>query len=167
MLFFIHVGSRRVVMAGMTQNPTASWVAQQARNLAMEFDDEEDKPTHLIRDNDSKFPPQFDAVFKAENVDVVRTCVRAPNMNAFMERWLQSLQIECLDHFVVFGEDHFRHLIKSYLAHYHEQRPHQSLDNLPLDGHILKPPTGWKADQIECAESLGGVLKSYSWKAAG
>lgn len=87
-------------------------------------------------------------------------------MNTHMKRWLQSLQVECLDHFVVFGEDHFRHLITEYLAHYSKDRPHQGLDNKPLDGHSLKPRTGWKADQLECTESLGGVLKSYAWKAA-
>jgi hypothetical protein len=65
-----------------------------------------------------------------------------------------------------FGEDHYRHLIESYVAYYNSSRPHQSLDNLPLDGHILKPPRDWKPDKLACTESLGGVLKSYSWKAA-
>jgi len=153
-------------MAGMTPNPTTEWVAQQARNIAMEFQEQAHKPTHLIRDNDGKFPAQFDEVFKAENVEVVRTAIRAPNMNAFIERWIQSLQIECLDHFVVFGEDHYRHLIESYLAYYNGQRPHQSLENLPLDGHVHDPPADWSPDEVVCTESLGGVLKSYSWKAA-
>lgn len=165
-LFLIHVGSRRVIMAGMTPNPTAAWVTQQARNMAMEFHEQDHEPTHLIRDNDGKFPAQFDEIFKSENVKVVRTAIQAPNMNAFIERWIQSLQVECLDHFVVFGEDHFRYLIESYLVHYNGLRPHQSLDNLPLDGHVLEPPVDWKPEQVACAESLGGVLKSYSWKAA-
>lgn len=165
-LFFIHVGTRRVYLAGISANPTHAWVAQQARNMAMIFQDESDKPTHLIRDNDKKFPVQFDTVFKAEDVDIVRTCVQAPNMNAFIERWIQSLQVECIDHFVVFGEDHLRYLIESYLAHYNGQRPHQSLENLPLDGHILEPPPDWNPEQVVCTESLGGVLKSYSWQVA-
>lgn len=165
-LFFIHVGSRRVIMAGMTPNPTAAWITQQARNMAMEFDDEQHKPTHLIRDNDGKYPALFDGIFKSQDVEVVRTCIQAPNMNAFIERWIQSLQVECLDHFVVFGEDHFRHLIQGYLTHYNESRPHQSLDNLPLDGQVLELPADWDAEQVICTESLGGVLKSYSWKAA-
>lgn len=165
-LFFIHVGSRRVVMTGMTPNPTAAWVAQQARNIAMEFDDQGHKPTHLIRDNDGKYPALFDSIFEEENVEVVRTCIQAPNMNAFIERWIQSLQVECLDHFVVFGEDHFRYLVTSYLDFYNGQRPHQSLDNLPLDGHVHDSPADWNSEQVICTESLGGVLKSYSWKTA-
>lgn len=163
-LFFIHVGSRRVVMAGLTPNPTAAWVVQQARNLSMELQDHQ--ATYLIRDNDSKFTAAFDDVFKAQDVEVVRTCIRAPNMNAPIERWLQSLQVECLDHFVIFGEDHFRHLIESYLVFYNGARPHQSLNNLPLDGSVHDPPADWSPTQVVCTETLGGVLKSYAWKAA-
>jgi putative transposase len=91
-LFFIHIGSRRVLMAGLTPNPTAVWVMQQARNLTLTFDQEVDKPAYLIRDNDDKFPARFDDIFATENMEVVRTCMRAPNMNAFIERWIQSLQ---------------------------------------------------------------------------
>jgi putative transposase len=134
--------------------------------MTLAFDEEADKPTYVIRDNDSKYRSSFDEIFEAENVEVVRTCVQAPNMNAFIERWIQSLQVECLDHFVVFGEDHLRHLIKCYLTHYNRLRPHQALDNLPLDGHVFDSPTHWSTEQIICSESLGGVLKSYSWKAA-
>ena len=68
-LFFIHVGSRRIVMAGMTTNPTGPWTAQQARNVAMTFQEQSHKPTHLIRDNDPKFTDKFDTVFRAEDKD--------------------------------------------------------------------------------------------------
>lgn len=165
-LFFIHVDSRRVILAGITPNPTAAWVAQQARDVAMEFQEQDAKPTHLIRDNDGKFPALFDEIFETENVEVARTCVQAPNMNAFIERWLQSRQVECLDHFVVFGEDHLRHLVTFYVEFYNRQRPHQSLDNLPPDGRDHDPPAEWHAERVDCTESLGGILKSYSWKAA-
>jgi putative transposase len=165
-LFFIQVGTRRVVMAGITPNPTAAWVIQQARNVVMTLPEQAAKPTHLIRDNDSKFTARFDAVFQAEEVEVVRTCVQAPNMNAYIERWIQALQVECLDHFVVFGEDHFRYLISEYQTHYNTVRPHQGLGNRPLDGHSLEPPTAWTPDQVHCIKSLGGVLKCYRWKVA-
>src|SRR5205807_6200026 len=36
-LFFIHVGSRRVHIAGMTANPDRAWMIQQARNTAVTF----------------------------------------------------------------------------------------------------------------------------------
>ena len=35
---------------------------------------------------------------------------RAPNMNAFAERRVQSVRQECLEHFIVFGEAHLRQI---------------------------------------------------------
>jgi putative transposase len=44
--------------------------------------------------------------------------LRAPNLNAYAERWVQSAKQECLDHFVVFGEGHLRHLVSEYADYY-------------------------------------------------
>ena len=35
---------------------------------------------------------------------------------------------ECIDHVIVFGECHLRHLLRSYLNYYNETRTHLSLD---------------------------------------
>ena len=57
-LFFIHIPTRRVHVAGMTPNPDGLWMAQQARNRSIFFEEQgEHKPTHIIRDRDSKFTP--------------------------------------------------------------------------------------------------------------
>jgi putative transposase len=73
--------------------------------------------------------------------------------------------VECLDHFCIFGEKHLRHLITEYLAFYHQDRPHQGLDNVPPNGGepcILAFP----GSVVRCQERLGGLLKSYSRIAA-
>ena len=67
---------------------------------------------------------------EAEGVEVKRVGPRAPNVNAFAERWVQSLRHECLDRFVVLGETHLRHLVSEYLAHYNAERPHQGKGNV-------------------------------------
>ena len=124
-LFFIYIGTRRVHIAGMTPNPDRAWIAQQARNTAMYFGQLPERPTMLLRDRDQKYSEQFDAVFKAEGVEVKRVGPQAPNMNAFAERWVQSVQKECLNHSLVFGEAHLRHILAEYVAHYYQERPHQ------------------------------------------
>ena len=43
--------------------------------------------------------------------------ISAPNLQAHIERFIQSLQQEALDHFIVFGEKHFEQDIP------HEHRP--------------------------------------------
>jgi putative transposase len=95
-LFFIEVQTRRVFVVGCTEHPTAAWVTQQARHLTWQLDEEERRPTILIRDRDAKFAASFDTVFRAENVRVVRTPVRAPRANAVAERWVGTVRRECL-----------------------------------------------------------------------
>jgi hypothetical protein len=41
------------------------------------------------------------------------------------EGWIQSIQVECLDHFMVLRTAHLNHLVEEFVAHYHEERPHQ------------------------------------------
>jgi transposase len=85
-LFFIELETRRVHLCGITTNPTGGWVTQQARNLAMSFDERGRVLRHLIRDRDTKFTRSFDDVWRSIGAQVVRTPARAPNANAFAER---------------------------------------------------------------------------------
>ena len=88
--------------------------------------------THLLVDNDPKFTAAFDAVLAADGCEVKRVGPRTPNMNAYAERWVQTLRTECLDHFLVLGERHLAHLVTEFVAHYNQERPHQAKGNVPL-----------------------------------
>ena len=79
MLFFIHVGTRRVHVAGMTTAPDEAWVVQQARNMAMIFAEEPVEPTHVIMDMDAKFTARFRGMFESEGIEIVRVGPRKPN----------------------------------------------------------------------------------------
>src|SRR5262249_3475983 len=128
-LFFLHVGSRRAYLAGFTAHPDAAWGQRQAPDPAIHFQDEPVKPHRLLRVDTRKYTREFDAVLEAEGVEVWKVTPVSPNLNAYAERFVQSIKQECLDHFLVFGEAHLRHLCVEYLAHYHQERPHQSLKN--------------------------------------
>jgi putative transposase len=93
---------------------------------------------------------------KDAGVDAKRLAIRAPNTNAFVERFIQTLQVECLDHFLVFGEKHLDYLVREYVEHYHTERPHQGLGNQLVLG---APPAG--EGEVQCRTRLGGLLKSY------
>jgi len=92
-LFFISLATRRIEYAACTSNPDGSWTAQQARNLMMQFGDAQ--PFRLVvHDRDTKFGGAFDGVFRAEGVEVIRTPVRAPNANAYAERWVRTVRAD-------------------------------------------------------------------------
>jgi putative transposase len=119
--------------------------------------------TASILGRGTKFTAGFREILKSDGVEVVRTTVRAPNMNATCERFGQALFRECLDHFIVFGEDHLRYILNEYLSHFHRERCHQGLGNVPPavargdEPDVIPLPTG----KVECRERLGGLLKHY------
>jgi len=117
-LFFIELATRRVRLAGITANPDGRWVAQQARNLLMQLDDENARPRFLIRDRDSKFTRELDEVFRSEGIRVIKAPVRAPKARAHAERWVGSIRRECLDRLLILGRRHLQHVLAAYIAHY-------------------------------------------------
>jgi hypothetical protein len=128
-------------------------------------------PSRILIDYESKFPRSFDAVFAAEGAKVQRVGPRAPNLNSVVERFIQSLKVECLDQFVVCGERHLRHLLKQYLEHYNTERPHQAKGNVPLaeadreESSVVRLPTV-PTGEVRCRERLGGLLRHYHRDAA-
>jgi putative transposase len=85
-LFFISLAQRRIEYVACTANPDGRWLAQQARNLVIQFGDAQPF-RFLIHDRDAKFTHGFDEVFRSEGIKVIRTPVQAPNANAYAERW--------------------------------------------------------------------------------
>lgn len=73
----------------------------------------------VMRDRDGKFENGFDKVIEDGGAEIHKTAHRSPNQNAFIERWVQSIGQECLDHFIAFGEKHLDYLVSQYVAHYH------------------------------------------------
>ena len=85
-------------------------------------------------------------------------------LNAFAERWIQSVKREALSKMILFGERSLRHVLGEYIGHYHEERPHQGKGNVMLFPSAQAEP-GSEAT-IACRERLGGLLKYYHRKAA-
>ena len=77
----------------------------------------------LLHDWDSKFTHEFDDILQAGGIEAKKVGPCKPNQNAFAERWVQSIQTECLDRFVVFGEDHLRHIVSQYVEHWEFHLP--------------------------------------------
>jgi transposase InsO family protein len=148
----IELATRKIVHIATTRFPSWPWVTQQLRN-ATPFGV---APRFLLRDRDGKFGPAFDALAKATGIRVIKTAVRAPNMNAVCERFLGSLRRECLDHVVVLNDGHFDRTVRGYVAFYNQARPHQALrQQTPVP---TARPTGGKIVKFPV---LGGLHHDY------
>jgi len=132
-LFFVSIGTRRVEYLACTSNPSAAWMAQQARNLLIDLDDRGKRVRFLIHDRDTKFSRAFDGIVQSEGISIIRTPVRAPNANAYAERWVGSVRRECLDRMLILGRRQLEHVLRVYVRHFNQQRPHRALELRPPD----------------------------------
>jgi putative transposase len=161
-LMFIEIGSRRVHFAGCTAHPDNAWITQQARQMVWELEDRNPAIRFLIRDNDTKFSQAFDTVIRAEGIDVIPTPYRAPNANAYAERWIRSVREECLDKLLIINQAHLRRVMREYVTFFNTARPHQGIaQQIPI-----LPPTPNTSGPIRCRNVLGGIIHDYYRDAA-
>ena len=138
-LAIVEHASRRIRVLGATPHPSASWVAQAARNLVMDLEDAGSRARFLIRDRDGKFPGLFDAILADAGIETVLSGVQMPRMNAVMERWVQTCRRELFDRTLIWNQAHLLHAQREFEQFYNSHRPHQGIANArPL--RALPPP---------------------------
>src|SRR6195256_1199906 len=159
-LFFLHLGSRQIHVAGVTPHPNEAWMVQVARNVTMEEWGCLSPGEYLIHDRDTKFCAAFQQIIDDAGIERIALPPRSPNLNAYAERWVRSVKEECLSRLILFGEASFRHALTQYVEHFHHERNHQGKDNVLLFPLISQDAacTG----TIQCRERLGGLLKYYT-----
>jgi len=131
-LFFIHLESRRVVIAGITVHPDEPWMQQIARNVTMEGCGALRDCRYLLHDRDTKYTQSFRAIIASGQVEPLVLPARSPNLNAYAERWVRSVKEECLSKVILFGERSLRRALREYVEHYHAERNHQGKGNVLL-----------------------------------
>ena len=161
-LVFIHLGTRRIWVSPCTANPSGEWTAQQARNFDMFLQDENLHCTILQRDQDTKYVKAFDDVFTSDGRTIKKTPIRSPNLQAFVERVIQTLKHEVLNGFCVVNEKHLDHILKIGADWYNKRRGHTGRDHLPPVRESDDPPRlDLTKHKLICHTELGGHLKSY------
>ena len=160
-LFFLHLETRRVTLAGITPHPNEEWMVQMARNAVDVIDGALLPVRFALHDRDTKFCTSFRTMLQSGRVQPILLPPRSPNLNAFAERWIRSIKGECLSKLILFGETSLRRAITGFITHYHLERPHQGKSN-----HLLFPSPPVRSpsahpNRIQCHEALGGLLKFY------
>src|SRR5215472_8579980 len=158
-LFFIHLESRRIRLAGITRHPDEAWMQQMARHATDESWGYLERGRYALHDRDSKFCASFRATLASGGIRPIQLPPRSPNLNAFAERWVRSAKHECLSKLILFGEGSLRRALQDFIDHYHSERNHQGKGNALLfpaeDEKQCRPPGA-----IRCRQRLGGLLNT-------
>jgi transposase InsO family protein len=159
--FFITHRRRRLVHLNVTAHPTAEWVWRQL----IEATPYRQQPRYLIRDRDTCYGGHFIPRAARLGIQTLLTPVLAPKANAIAERLVGTLRRECLDHLIIFNEQHLRRVLAEYAAHYNATRPHRALELDAPNGPIARaaPPS---SGRIVARSVLGGLHHEYEWLAA-
>jgi putative transposase len=149
---------------GATAHPTASWVAQAAKNLVMDLEDADCRARFMIRDRDGKFPALFDAILADADIEATLSGVQMPRMNSIIERWIQTCRRELLDRTLIWNQRHLLHALREFENFYNSHRPHQGIANVrplnPLPTPIPAPEQITRLDTRR-RDRLGGILHEY------
>ena len=141
-------GRRQILWFGVTSHPSAEWIANQLTEAC----GWEQVPRYLIRDRDGAYGEVFIRRLRSMGIRDRPTSPRSPWQNGFAERLIGSIRRECLDHVVVYGERHLRHVLLSYMNYYNETRTHLSLaKDAPLSRAVKRE------GRILCRPVLGGL----------
>ena len=155
-LFFIELQTRRVHLAGVTTNPTGGWTAQAARNFTMRA---ERTIRFVIRDGASQFAGAFDEVFRADGATIIRTPPYTPVANAYAERWVGTVRRELCDRTLIWNRQQLEQLLREYVEHYNEHRPHRSLgQRAPNHTDVVEY---WPGRPIRRHHTCSGLINEY------
>jgi transposase InsO family protein len=165
-LAFLEHGTRRLHIAGVTACPTQEWAVQQARNVTADLGTRLESLRFLLRDRDGKYGQSFDAVFEAEEIQILKSAPRVPRMNAHCERAIGTIRREALAHVLIMNETHAGQVLPAYQRHYNEHRPHRARNQLPPSAD-QQPTTVHDSEGRGLLRTrvLGGVINEYRYTA--
>jgi putative transposase len=158
----MEVGTRKIAHFNVTSHPTAAWTLQQFREVLTG----EQPYRFLLHNRDSIYSTELDAAVRSLGAKVLRTPYRAQQANAFCERLVGTMRRECLDFLIPWNERHVRRILKEWVAHYDQGRPHSSLGpGIPDRGSRQHAkPCGHRIPvnhQVAAKAVLGGLHHEY------
>src|ERR1039458_8914053 len=161
--FVISIADRVAHIAGITTRPDEAWMLQVGRNLIDEESGALASKRYVIVDRDTKYTQQFRRLVEESGMEVIRLPPMSPNLNAYSERFVRSIKDECLERMIFVGQASLGRAIGEYMAHYHEERNHQGLNNTLIRA---EPRDAANDAVIHRRQRLGGMLNYYYRAAA-
>ena len=166
LLAFICLETREAIVSPGTEHPNSAWVVDQTEDFLSRTSKREQKPSIVIHDRDTKFTKEFVAKLDESDVRTNALPKASPNLNGRCERFIQTIKLECLAKFVIFGTHHLDHLVNEFVAYYNNHRSHSSRESLPPIRHIPVEVATVQLDDVIVKTHVGGLVKSFERKAA-
>ncbi|MCA9215226.1 MAG: integrase core domain-containing protein [Planctomycetales bacterium] len=161
-MVFIHIGTRQIWISPCTENPSGDWTTQQGRNFQMHLEDNKLTCGILMRDRDRKYVDAFDEIVRSTGGKVKLTPIRSPNLQAHVERAIQTIKHEVLNAFCIVSNQHLDKILRTTQDWYNERRGHSERDHLPpVRDETASFPVKFRKEQVVCDSELGGHLLSY------
>jgi hypothetical protein len=114
----------------------------------------------LICDRDRKWSRAVRQQLGEAGIRVILTPERAPNANAYAERFVRSIKEECLDRMIPVGEPHFRRAVAEFVAHQHREQNHQGLNNQLITASALA--VGRIAELLRACGVISGPAEMWN-----
>ncbi|MGB7327985.1 MAG: integrase core domain-containing protein [Rubripirellula sp.] len=161
-MVFIHIGTRQIWISPCTEQPTGEWTTQQGRNFQMHLEDNDLQCEILMRDRDRKYVGSFDEIVRSTGGEIKLTPIRSPNLQAHVERVIQTIKQEVLNAFCIVTNEHLDGILRTTQDWYNNRRGHSSRDHLPPVCETKEATTlPFNKKQVVCNSELGGHLLSY------
>ncbi len=152
-LIIVRLNRRELVWVNVTAHPTAEWIARQITE-AFPWNE---APRYLIRDRDAIYGIVVRRRLRSMGIRDKPISAGSPWQNCFAERLIGSIRRECVDHLVVFGEQHLRRALRSYARYYNEARTHRSLNKDAPVSRLIQP-----IGRIVSHTLVGGLHHQYA-----
>ncbi len=165
-LVWLCMTTREVIVSESTLHPNSAWVTKQADLFVDQTAGRDKPPSIVMHDKDTKFSKDFTEKLKERDVRTNSLPVGSPNLNGRCERVIQTLKLECLAKFIIFGKKHLDYLVSEFAEYYNTKRSHMERDSLPPLREEPEEVATLTMDQIEVKTYVGGLVRSFERKAA-
>ncbi len=167
MMAFLCLQTREVLVTESTQHPDSAWVCQQTEWFIEQTKDREKKPEMILHDRDLKFTKEFTQTVKDAGMKTNPLPKGSPNLNGRRERFIETIKLECLRKFIVFGKRHLDYLISEFVTYYNHRRSHMERGHLPpIREAEPEEVETLKLNEVVVKSHVGGLVKSFERRVA-
>lgn len=157
------ISSGEVIVPASTEHPNSARVVDQTKRFLDETAGREHKPDIVMHDCDTKLTKEFTQTLANAGISANPLPKASPNLIGRCERFIETIKLEFLNKFIIFGKRHLDHLLAEFTEYDNHHRSHRERDHLPP---VREELDKLSIEEVEVKSYLGGLVKACERKAA-